>query len=251
MTEKFCDADGYSEEFARRCAALEENYAVICERIAQAAVRSGRKPEDVTLLGATKTVPAALINHAVGLGLTHIGENRVQELMDKYDALLPCDKQFIGVLQTNKIKYLLGRVSLIQSVSSLRLAQEISRLSCRQNLKTPVLLEVNIGKEESKSGFLPEELDENIQAAAELPGIEIRGLMTIPPICDNQAELRQYFSLMHKYFIDIGRKKSDNVNMNILSMGMSADYETAIACGATMVRVGSLLFGPRILKHHY
>lgn len=250
MTEKLCN-DQLTDAFIERRAALEENYAVICERIAAAAIRSGRKPEEITLLGATKTVPVPLINHAIELGLEHIGENRVQELMDKYDAILPCDKQFIGVLQTNKVKYLIERVSLIQSVSSLRLAKEISRLSTLQNTTTSVLLEVNIGKEESKSGFLPEELEENVAAIAELPGLQVNGLMTIPPICENSYDLRQYFSLMHKYFIDIGRKKSDNVNMNILSMGMSADYETAIECGATMVRIGSLLFGPRILHQNY
>lgn len=146
MTEKSCDTLEQSEEFARRCTVLEENYKRICDRIAQAAVRSGRKPEDITLLGATKTVSPELINHAIGLGLQHIGENRVQELMDKYDALLPCDKQFIGVLQTNKVKYLIGRVSLIQSVSSVHLAQEISRLSLKAGIVTPVLLEVNVGK---------------------------------------------------------------------------------------------------------
>lgn len=249
MTEKSCDTLEQSEEFARRCTVLEENYKRICDRIAQAAVRSGRKPEDITLLGATKTVSPELINHAIGLGLQHIGENRVQELMDKYDALLPCDKQFIGVLQTNKVKYLIGRVSLIQSVSSVHLAQEISRLSQKAGVITPILLEVNVGKEASKSGFLPEELEENVASVAALPGLRIDGLMAIPPICDQKAQLEQYFSVMNEYFIDIKSKKSDNVNMNILSMGMSADYETAITCGATMVRIGSLLFGSRILHH--
>lgn len=248
MTERSCDAQ--DALFRQKCLDLEENYKVICETMAQAARESGRSPEDVTLLGATKTVPVPLINHAIGLGLTHIGENRVQELMDKYDALAPCDKQFIGVLQSNKVKYLVGKVSLIQSVGSLSLAEEISRLSVKQGVETRVLLEVNIGHEESKSGFSPEELGERAAQVGALPGISVQGLMAIPPIRESGTQLRRYFCSMHKYFIDIGSKKSDNVSMNILSMGMSADYRTAIQCGATMVRIGSLLFGQRIYKNH-
>lgn len=236
------------ELFCERCAVLEENYKIITERMAEAAVKSGRSPEDVTLLGATKTVPAELINHAIRCGLQHIGENRVQELMEKYDALIPCDRQFIGVLQKNKVKQLVGKVSLIQSVSSVALAETISRCSSQSGLVTPVLLEVNIGAEESKSGFLPDELEERVEEISALSGISVQGLMTIPPICENSAQTERYFSAMHKYFIDIGRKKSDNVSMNILSMGMSADYELAIRCGANMVRIGSLLFGKRIYK---
>ncbi len=235
-----------SELFRQKYFDLEENFKIINERMAQAALKSGRSPEDVVLLGATKTVSAELVNHAIGLGLSHIGENRVQELLEKCDRLLECDRQFIGVLQTNKVKHLLGRVSLIQSVSSFRLAQEISRLSAQRGLTTAVLLEVNIGREESKSGFSPEELAECAAQIGEMPGLSVQGLMTIPPVCENPTQLERYFSSMYKYFVDIGSKKSDNVNMNILSMGMSADYETAIRCGATMVRIGSLLFGQRI-----
>ncbi len=149
-----------NDELAQRCHALEENLKRIRAEIAEAAVRSGRKPEDITLLAATKTVPVEVINHGIELGLDHIGENRVQELCDKYDALEreKTDVQFIGHLQTNKVKYLIGKVSMIQSVDSMKLAQEISRLSVREHQTMDVLVEVNIGREENKSGVLPEQL---------------------------------------------------------------------------------------------
>lgn len=242
MTEKL------SNDFSQRFQSLEENLKVVRHRMEEAAVRSGRDPRDITLLAATKTVPAEVINRGIGLGIGHIGENRVQELLDKYDALLPCDRQFIGHLQTNKVKYLIGRVSMIQSVDSRHLAKEISRLSAAHGTVTDVLIEVNIGGEESKSGVLPQNLDELLPQVAALPGLRVRGLMAIPPICENREETMRYFSNMYKYFIDIKSKKIDNVTMDYLSMGMSADYAEAILCGANMVRVGSALFGARIYK---
>ena len=172
-------------------------------------------------------------------------------LMDKYESLdlENCSCQFIGHLQTNKVKYLIGKVDLIQSVDSFKLAKEISRLSEKQGLVTDILLEVNIGKEENKSGVMPEKLEELFDEVSALSGVRIRGLMCIPPICDNKEELMCYFSRMNDYFVDIQRKKLDNENNSmILSMGMSSDYYEAILCGATMVRVGSLLFGERIYK---
>jgi len=230
---------------------LEANLKLVRERIAQAAIESGRKPEDITLLAATKTVPVEIINKAIEFGLTHMGENRVQELMDKYDNLNleNCSCQFIGHLQTNKVKYLIGKVDLIQSVDSFKLAKEISRLSVKQNINTDILLEVNIGREENKSGVMPEKLEELFDEVSALDGITVRGLMCIPPICEDKEELMSYFSRMNDYFVDIQRKKLDNKNNSmILSMGMSSDYYEAILCGATMVRVGSLLFGDRIYK---
>ena len=242
MTEKL------SNDFSQRFQSLEENLKIIRQRMEEAAVKSGRDPGDITLLAATKTVPAEVVNRGIELGIGHIGENRVQELLDKYDALLPCDRQFIGHLQTNKVKYLIGRVSMIQSVDSVHLAKEISRLSAAHGTVTGVLIEVNIGGEENKSGVLPQDLDELLLKVAALPGVRVRGLMAIPPICEKHEETMRYFSNMYKYFIDIKGKKIDNVTMDCLSMGMSADYAEAILCGANMVRVGSALFGARIYK---
>ena len=188
-----------------------------------------------------------MINHAIDRGLSCMGENRVQELLDKYDGLHRdrCDVQFIGQLQTNKVKYLIGRVSCIQSVGSVKLAREISRLCLRENTTMKVLVEVNIGREESKGGVLPEALYECVDEIRTLPGIQVTGLMAIPPICENIAKLRGYFSAVRQSYVDIAAKKMDNVSMSCLSMGMSSDFAEAIACGATMVRVGSSLFGKR------
>ena len=241
MTEKL------SEELEARCRAVEENLADIRVRIARAAEASGRKAEDIILLAATKTVPVEVINHAIRLGVDFIGENRVQELEEKYDRLErdKCQVHFIGHLQTNKVKNLVGRVDMIQSVDSVRLAKEISRLSVQRGVNTRVLLEVNIGREENKSGVLPEALEDLLGEITGMPAISVCGLMAIPPICEETERLQNYFSLMAEYFVDIKRKKSDNVAMEYLSMGMSGDFEEAILCGANMVRVGSSLFGRR------
>ena len=229
---------------------IEYNYNHIKERIAEAAVKSGRKPEDITLLSATKTVEPEYINYAISLGLDHIGENRVQELLSKYDEynLENCSLQFIGHLQSNKVRQIVGKVDLIQSVDSLKLAKEVSRVSQNKNLTTDILVEVNIGKEENKSGVMPEMLEELLYQIKDLPSINIKGLMTIPPICDDNNKIRSFFSDMNKMFLDISSKKLDNVSMDILSMGMSGDYYEAILEGANMVRIGSALFGKRIYK---
>ena len=226
---------------------VEYNYQLINERIAEAAEKSGRKREDITFLAATKTVDAATINHAISLGLDHIGENRVQELLSKYADydLANCSLQFIGHLQSNKVRQIAGKVDLIQSVDSLKLAQEISAQSVKRGLTTDILVEVNIGREENKSGVFEENLEELLCQIAPLEGISVKGLMTIPPICENKHKISKYFYNMHKLFIDISEKKLDNVSMSILSMGMSSDYYEAILEGATMVRIGSALFGAR------
>lgn len=238
MTEK-----SLSESFA----AFDRNYQGIQEQIARAAERSGRHAEDITLLAATKTVPVEVINHAISQGICCMGENRVQELLDKYPALdrERCDVQFIGQLQTNKVKYLMDKVSCIQSVDSVKLAKEISRLCQKNGLGMNVLVEVNIGQEENKGGIPPEQLMEFIDEIRLLPGIRVNGLMAIPPICSDKKELEHYFLGMRQYLVDIKGKSMDNVNMNCLSMGMSSDFALAIECGATMVRVGSSLFGAR------
>ena len=246
MTEGLLHDDALQARFL----SVEGNLKEIRERIAEAALKSGRAPEDVTLLAATKTVPVEVINHAIHLGVDHIGENRVQELLDKYDALdlSDCACHFIGHLQTNKVKYLVGRVGMIQSVDSMKLAKEISRLSVYQGLSTDILIEVNIGREENKSGVLPEALDELLDEISTLPSIRLRGLMSIPPVSDDLSQTMTYFSKMYEYYVDIKEKKSDNKrdHIDVLSMGMSADYAQAVECGATLVRVGSSLFGKRI-----
>ncbi|MVB10668.1 Pyridoxal phosphate homeostasis protein [Caprobacter fermentans] len=241
MTEKL------SSDLEQRFLDVEENLKTVRERIAEAAVKSGRTPRDITLLAATKTVSAQVINHGIELGIDHIGENRVQELEDKFDSydLSHCELQFIGHLQTNKVKYLIGRVSMIQSVDQEKLAKEISRLSEKQNLTTDILIEVNIGHEPNKSGVLPQNLYELVETVSLLPGVRIRGLMAIPPAGASEKETMNYFLQMNQYFVDIKSKKIDNVAMDFLSMGMSADYPQAILAGANLVRVGTALFGPR------
>ncbi len=232
---------------ARSLNDVEYNYKLINERISEAALKSGRSREDITFLAATKTVDAATINHAISLGLDHIGENRVQELLSKYNDynLKKCSLQFIGHLQTNKVRQIIDKVDLIQSVDSVKLATEISKQSVKINKTTDVLVEVNIGKEENKSGVMPEMLEELLCQISQMEGISVKGLMAIPPICDSTQKISKFFNNMHNIFIDISQKKIDNISMNILSMGMSSDYYEAILAGANMVRIGSSLFGAR------
>lgn len=236
-----------SNELIRRNRDVEENLKIIKERIDKAAYSAGRDSKEIVLLAATKTVPVEVINHSIFLGIDTIGENKVQELLSKYDGLnkKDCSTHLIGHLQTNKVKKVVGKVDMIQSVDSERLALEIARVSKQQEVKTDILIEVNIGKEKNKSGALPENLEELFYIISQIDGIRVRGLMAIPPICQKKSEIRKYFSYMHKLFIDIRDKKLDNINMDVLSMGMSADYEEAILEGATMIRVGSALFGKR------
>ena len=226
---------------------VEYNYKTICENIAAAAESAGRSADDIIFLAATKTVDAAVINHAISLGLRYIGENRVQELLSKYDEydLDHASLQFIGHLQTNKVRQIVGKVDLIQSVDSVKLAREISRCSGNMGITTDILLEVNIGREENKSGVMPEALYELLDEIREIESIKVRGLMAIPPICENAQENCKFFDNMRNIFLDIKHKNIDNISMDILSMGMSDDYAEAIRCGANMIRVGSALFGAR------
>ena len=244
MTEKL------SEELQQRCRALEENLRDIRQRVAQAAQSSGRTEKDIILLAATKTVPVEVINHGIHLGIDYIGENRVQELEEKYDRLDKenCQVHFIGHLQTNKVRQLIGKVSMIQSVDSMKLAQEISRQCVQRGTSMDMLVEVNIGREENKSGVDPDGLRGRWEGISALPSLKVRGLMAIPPADASEAETMEFFSKMQQYFVDIGAQKIDNVGMDYLSMGMSADYEQAILAGANMVRVGSELFGARVYK---
>ena len=224
---------------------FDENYKQIISNIARAAEKSGRKSEDIILLAATKTVDVEVINHAIQSGIGFIGENRVQEFLSKYDNYAPVHRHFIGHLQTNKVKDIIDKVELIHSVDSYKLACEISKQATKRNIIMDVLLEINIGNEQSKSGFCYEEAHEAVQKIAQLDGVKVRGLMAIPPICENSEQNRKYFAKMKKLFIDIGTKKIDNSSMDILSMGMSDDYEAAIEEGANMVRLGTALFGRR------
>ena len=231
----------------RSLADVTYNYQHICENIEKAAQSVGKTAADITFLAATKTVDAEVINHAISLGLRYIGENRVQELLSKYDSydLDHASLQFIGHLQTNKVRQIVGKVDLIQSVDSEKLAREISRCSEKLGITTDILLEVNIGREENKSGVLPEELPELLEKVKDIPAVKVRGLMAIPPICENAQENCKFFDNMRNIFLDIRTKNIDNISMDILSMGMSDDYKEAIRCGANMVRVGSALFGKR------
>ncbi len=233
-----------------RFSAIKENLKFINEEIAQAAVKSGRNEKDVYLMAVTKTVESRFINHAIDCGVNLIGENKVQEFLLKEPELNldKCVPHLIGHLQSNKVKKIVGKVDTIQSVDSLNIAAEIGKRSLEAGIKTKILLEVNVGNEESKFGFSQEELFEKVCEISEIKGVSVDGLMCVAPICEKEAELRKIFSNMHSMFIDIGAKKIDNVNMNILSMGMSGDYKLAILEGANLVRVGSAIFGSRIYR---
>ena len=240
MTERLSN-----NEIALKCDIFDENYKDVLSRVEAAAKASGRSPRDIILLAATKTVPVEVINYAIDSGLKYMGENRVQEFLSKDDNLNEVHKHFIGHLQTNKVKDIVGRVEMIESVDSLKLAKEISKHSLKKGIVTDILIEVNIGGEESKSGVDPENLEETVKEIALLPAIKIKGLMAIPPICDKNDQIIEYFTKMHNLFVDIKGKNIDNSSIEFLSMGMSHDFEQAILCGANIVRVGSLLFGAR------
>lgn len=227
---------------------IAENLRQVQEKIAAAAERSGRRAADITLVGATKMNDAGRIQEAIAAGLQCCGENRVQELLEKLPqgAYEGAQLHFIGHLQKNKAKQIVGKVSLIQSVDSLELISLIDRLALERGIIQDILLEVNVAGEAAKSGFRPEEVSGILEAVAQYKGVFIRGLMAVPPICSRGEENIPYFLLMKQLFVDNGAKKYDNTSMGLLSMGMSGDYETAIACGANMVRVGSAIFGQRI-----
>ena len=225
---------------------FDANYRVIEENITKAAEKTGRKREDIILLAATKTVAPEVINYAMESGINYIGENRVQEFLSKEDRLnKTAHRHFIGHLQSNKAKDIVGRVEMIESVHSVKLAKLIGKLSEEKGTVTDILLEVNIGREENKSGFLKEELEAAIEEISKISGIRLRGLMTIPPVCEKNSDAVPFFEEMYKLFIDNRAKKIDNVSMEYLSMGMSSDYVEAIECGSNIVRIGTSLFGKR------
>ena len=230
----------------KRVQSCIDNYKRIKEDVAQTAIKAGRSVDDVRLMCVTKTVEPEYINPVLDLGADLIGENRVQEYCSKLDTLHldGVEKHIIGYLQTNKVKYIAGRVDMIESVDSLKLAKEISKEFKKADATANVLVEVNIGREESKSGCDIDELEELLYQISELDRIKVKGLMTIPPICD-ELQARKYFALMNEKFLELREKKVDGVEMQTLSMGMSADYEAAILEGSNIVRVGSAIFGAR------
>ena len=225
---------------------FDKNYEDVLKRLNTAAENRGVNPKDIILLAATKTVDFETVNYAIGKGIKYIGENRVQEMLSKDDGIVDCHRHFIGHLQRNKVKDIINRVEMIESVDSVRLATEISKQAANSGKLMEILIEVNIGGEEAKSGLAPEDAENAVREISALPNVKVRGLMTVPPICESEAELRQYFRKMYKLFIDIRDKKIDNSNIDILSMGMSDDFDIAISEGANLVRLGTALFGKRI-----
>lgn len=227
---------------------IRRNVEAVQEQIGRAAAEAGRDPSEIRLMAVTKTQSAARVNEAIAAGVTLLGENRAQELLEKYDAYdrAGCDIHFIGHLQSNKVRSIVDKVSMIESVDRLSLAQEISRCAQSHGLVMPVLIEVNIGREQSKSGVLPEALPELLGKVSLLPGLSVRGLMAIPPNIEDTVQKEGYFEQMYRHFIDMKAKKLDNVSMTILSMGMSHDYPLAIRHGSNVVRIGRALFGERM-----
>ena len=225
---------------------LKENLKEVQENILKACEKSGRNPEDVTLIAVSKPKPVPMLQEIYDENIRDFGENKVQELVEKYDEL-PQDIKWhmIGHLQRNKVKYIVDKVCLIHSVDSYRLAEEINIQAKKKNITVPILVEVNIAEESSKFGIHAEDAIALVEQIAQLENVRIKGLMTIAPLVENPEDNRQYFRNIRQLSVDIAAKNIDNVSMDILSMGMTNDYEVAIEEGATMVRVGTGIFGER------
>lgn len=225
---------------------LQDNLIQVEHNIEEACRRAGRDRSEVTLIAVSKTKPVETLQEAYDLGVRVFGENKVQEMADKYE-VLPKDIRWhlIGHLQRNKVKYIIDKAVLIHSVDSLRLAQTIEKEAEKHNLTAHILIEVNVAREESKFGIFPEDLEALVDEIAKLPHIQVDGLMTIAPFVPDPEENRPVFRELRKLSVDISAKKVDNVNMSVLSMGMTNDYQVAIEEGATMVRVGTGIFGAR------
>ena len=225
---------------------LSDNLHEVQENIRKACERSGRNPEDVTLIAVSKTKPVSDIEQIYAAGIREFGENKVQEMNDK-QKVLPGDINWhmIGHLQRNKVKYIVDNVAMIHSVDSVRLAEEISKEAVKKNVTVDILVEVNVAKEESKFGLYTEDVRQFVEQISKLPGINIKGLMTSAPFVDNPEDNRQYFKKLKDLSVDINAKNIDNVYMDFLSMGMTNDYVVAVEEGATHVRVGTAIFGHR------
>jgi pyridoxal phosphate enzyme (YggS family) len=242
VTEKTFSASNNTQDFTY----IEENVKLVKHNIEKAAIKVGKKPSDITLIGVTKTQSAAAVRALIKAGVSQIGENRVSEILEKeaYLSDLEHKTHMIGHLQRNKIKMICGHIDMLQSVDNKQTIDVLNKVYEQNNAVLDVLLEVNIGDEVSKSGIALHEAEEICHYIAQSKFLHLRGLMAIPPIANN-CKVSKYFAQMYSLFVDIKGKKMDNVNMDILSMGMSSDYEIGIYEGATMVRVGSALFGLR------
>lgn len=225
---------------------IRDNLEIVRKRIQEACRRAGRDASEVTLIAVSKTKPVSMIEEAYEGGARDFGENKVQEIQAKYPSL-PEDVRWhmIGHLQRNKVHQVLGKAVLIHSVDSLRLARQIEEDAAKKDLEAHILLEINVAKEESKYGFFMEEAEAAIREISTYPHVHICGLMTIAPFVENPEENREIFKKLYEFAVDIGRKNIDNVTMDVLSMGMTGDYEVAVEEGATMVRVGTGIFGER------
>ncbi|MCB7319075.1 YggS family pyridoxal phosphate-dependent enzyme [Lacrimispora sp. 210928-DFI.3.58] len=225
---------------------VKEQLREVQKNIEQACIRAGRKPEEVTLIAVSKTKPVPMLEEAYEGGARDFGENKVQEIVAKKPQL-PEDIRWhmIGHLQRNKVHQVVGKAVLIHSVDSLRLAEQIETEAAKKDTDVDILLEVNVAREESKYGFFLEEVEDAIMTIKDFPHVHIKGLMTIAPFVENPEENREVFKKLYEFAVDIGKKNIDNVTMAVLSMGMTGDYEVAIEEGATMVRVGTGIFGAR------
>lgn len=225
---------------------VKEQLQEVRERIEAACRRVGRDPREVTLIAVSKTKPAELVREAYDQGQQDLGENKVQEILEK-EKVLPKDIRWhmIGHLQRNKVRQVIDKTVLIHSVDSVRLAEQIEEEAAKRDLDVDILLEVNVAREESKFGFMLEEVLDGALAISRFPHVHIRGLMTIAPFVENSEENRKIFKKLFQFYVDMKSKNIDNVNMDVLSMGMSGDYEVAIEEGATMIRVGTSIFGSR------
>ena len=225
---------------------ITESLSIVEKNIVDACKRVGRERDEVKLIAVSKTQPVEAIREAIEYGINSFGENRVQELREKMEIIKDSiDWHLIGHLQTNKVKYVVGKVSLIHSLENIRLAEAIDKEAKKHNIIVDVLVEVNIAKEDTKFGVKPEEVESFIREVSKFKNINIRGLMTVAPYTDISEENRKYFKQLKKIMVDLNSKNIHNVNMNVLSMGMTGDYEIAIEEGATLVRVGTGIFGSR------
>ena len=236
---KYRDKEGVSHMVQEQLEEVRQNIRNACER-------SGRKVEDVTLIAVSKTKPVPMLQEAYDAGARDFGENKVQEILEK-EPQLPSDIRWhmIGHLQKNKVRQVIDKTVLIHSVDTVGLAEQIEKEAVKRDLDVSILLEVNVAGEESKFGFAPEEVEKAAREIAKYPHVHIQGLMTIAPFVENSEENRGVFKKLYELYVDMKRKNIDNVTMNVLSMGMTGDYQTAIEEGATMVRVGTGIFGTR------
>jgi pyridoxal phosphate enzyme (YggS family) len=225
---------------------VTENYKYIKKQVEDTAIRCGRNPEDITLIAVSKTKPLSDIEELIQIGVEDFGENKVQELCDKYENVSkPVRFHQIGHLQTNKVKYIVDKAYLIHSVDSLKLAKELQKMAAKKQVTVQILIEVNVAREDSKYGLYTEEVIPFLEEISAYPNIHVNGLMTIAPFVENPEENRKYFRTLKQLSLDIISKNIDNIDMNVLSMGMTNDYKVAIEEGATMVRVGTAIFGAR------